>query len=224
MNDSAAILSRNAATAAEQMNEADAALFYHAAPASHKRPRRSYDHYLTPPALAAAALAALPPITPASILDLGAADGVWGIAARRLWPEAHITGIEIRATPKPAAYDTWRIGDALTLPLAPADLVIGNPPYDKAEAFTRRAITLTAPGGMTALLLRLSFLEPTKERAPIFADHPVWRVLVATPRPRFDPDRTGSDNVTAAFLIWYRAAAPSPVPFVALPWKRGRDE
>lgn len=50
MNDSAAILARNAATAAEQKNETAVPSFYHAAPASHKRPRRRSDHDLLLPA------------------------------------------------------------------------------------------------------------------------------------------------------------------------------
>jgi hypothetical protein len=64
-----------------------------------------------------------------------------------------------------------------------ADLVITNPPFSRAEAFVRHALAATAPGGTTALLLRLSFLAGGK-RAALFRASPP-DIYVLSTRPSF---------------------------------------
>lgn len=48
-------------------------------------------------------------VTPYRILDLGAGTGIWGIAARQLFPDSVIVGVELRniASPNHGAIDPW---------------------------------------------------------------------------------------------------------------------
>jgi hypothetical protein len=182
-------------------------------------PRIPLDHYPTPPALAAACIAALPDDhTPRRILDLGAGAGAWGQAARRRWPDAQITGIEIRDTPRPESYDRWIVGDAIAVELDPADLVIGNPPFSIARPLVERAIGALAADGMVAMLLRLSFLEPTEDRAPLLARWPIWRQVTIAPRPRFNPESTRNDSTAPALFFWRPGAPPHPRPIEGMRW------
>lgn len=70
------------------------------------RDRDPFDHYPTPLGLCDAAMECID-FTPRQILDPGAGTGPWGVAARRRWPNAVISGIEVRDTPRPDAYDSW---------------------------------------------------------------------------------------------------------------------
>jgi len=100
------------------------------------RDRDCFEHYPTPYELCLAALkesrlTAFPSMN-LSILDPGAGTGVWGEAARTIWPNAHITGIELRDTvTHPTAYDTWLTSNYITTQFVDRkfDLIIGNPPY-----------------------------------------------------------------------------------------------
>lgn len=100
------------------------------------RERDDYDHYPTDEDLCRAILInysfALPTHRPPWIIDPGAGTGTWGAAARKIWPNAIITGTEVRDIPRPPAYDYWYHGHHMTIPEVNGtnyDLVMGNPPY-----------------------------------------------------------------------------------------------
>lgn len=98
------------------------------------RERDDFDHYPTPIELCRAALLRCPlsveSTTRLRILDPGAGTGVWGEAAREIWPNAEIHGIELREMPAPKAYDHWRTDNyMLSRYTKPFDLIMGNPPY-----------------------------------------------------------------------------------------------
>lgn len=168
--------------------------------------RRTHDHYPTADQLAAACLATIRATRARRVFDPGAGAGVWGRAARLFWPAAHITGMDIRAVEQPDSYDTWRINDAHTADLGgPYDLVIGNPPFAGAPALVRRLLAAVRPGGLVALLLRLSFLEPCDDkpasrRRDLLLQGSGLRSVTVTDRVSFTDG--GTDNVTTAFFVW----------------------
>lgn len=167
------------------------------------RPRAAEDFYPTPLAAARSSLTLLPAdLTPAAILDPGAGTGVYGQAARELWPGAEITGAELRLEHPSADYDRWRAGDFLRMPWYQTfDLVIGNPPYKPAEQFVRRAFELTRPGGFVAFLLRLAFLEGRARGRGLWSQHPPLVVGAFSRRPSFTGN--GRTDATAyAVFVW----------------------
>lgn len=99
------------------------------------RERDPFDHYPTPFELCVAALRQCPLayITDAPILrilDPGAGTGVWGAAAKSIWPRSIISGVELRKLERPAEYTEWATGNYMLNIYPPKfDLIIGNPPY-----------------------------------------------------------------------------------------------
>src|SRR5690348_3588296 len=110
-------------------------IYVNAAAINNLPKRRAYDYYPTPVTVCDEALTFLPRgFEPECILDPGAGAGAWGKAARKAYPKAFITGVEVRPeTTRPAAYNFWIHGDFLMMDKSPAfDLIIGNPPYNRA--------------------------------------------------------------------------------------------
>jgi hypothetical protein len=82
----------------------------------------------------------------------------------------------------------------------PADrnaVVITNPPFSAAWKIISNAHTYYRK---VAALLRLSFLEPTRDRGPWLAENPPDLVIVL-PRISFTGDGK-TDSVTCAWMIW----------------------
>lgn len=168
--------------------------------------RRDFDFYPTPLHVAVDALSFLPTELEATrILDPGAGTGIWGRAARRLYPYAHIMGYEVRTeTEKPNAYDVWRHEDfLLSPPFEHSNLVIGNPPYEYAEQFVRGGLDNLLSGGYLIFLLRLNFLESQARVKTLYRDYPPQTVIVRASRVSFTGD--GQSNATAyAYFIWQK--------------------
>ena len=122
------------------------------------------------------------------------------------------------------------------------DLVVGNPPYRRAEAFVRRSIEIS--DGLVAMLLRVAFLE-TQERYPFWCDHPPLALRVLVERPSFShaevPDAPkqpdlfgevhdvgtpsgGTDLTAYAWLIWGGAGAKTTPPLAPFGWYRWRTK
>lgn len=81
---------------------------------------------------------------------------------------------------------------------SPQPLVtISNPPFNCAIDIVKNAVKYSRA---TAMLLRLSFLEPTRERGPWLAENPPDLVIVL-PRISFTGDGK-TDSVTCAWMIW----------------------
>lgn len=167
--------------------------------------RNDFDFYPTPLSVAQDALTYIPLTTnPSCILDPGAGTGVWGRAARGLFPKATITGIDMRPVPRPAAYNFWFTGDYLLMDAAPAfDLVMGNPPYKYAEQFVRQAYRMLEPNGYLIMLLRMNFLEGQARADGLWRTHPLKQAVVCSKRVSFSGD--GKTNATAyAYFIWQK--------------------
>jgi hypothetical protein len=80
------------------------------------------------------------------------------------------------------------------------DFIVTNPPYDVAYDIITVAY-LKAQIGI-AMLLRLSFLEPTYERQSWLGAHPP-NLLIVLPRISFTGDGK-TDSVTVAWMIWHK--------------------
>lgn len=78
--------------------------------------------------------------------------------------------------------------------------VVTNPPFESAFDIVRCAVDAVEMTGFVAMLLRLSWLEPTDDRGPWLEEHPPRRVVVM---PRHDFRGNGStDSVTSAWMVW----------------------
>jgi len=95
--------------------------------------------------------------------------------------------------------------------------VVTNPPFSKAFEILKQMIPL-AHGGV-ALLLRLSFLEPTHERGAWLAQHPPDLIIVL-PRMSFTGDGK-TDSVTCAWMVWYTGPIYSGMNTGIRVWPKG---
>jgi hypothetical protein len=82
--------------------------------------------------------------------------------------------------------------------------VVTNPPFNLAHQILTCALDFALEG--VAMLLRLSFLEPTEQRAHMLNRRPPTRMLVL-PRISFTGDGK-TDNVTCAWLVWSNLVEP----------------
>lgn len=184
------------------------------------RKRDPHDFYPTPLSLCRAALAELPPApVPDSILDPGAGSGVWGKAARDLYPRALITGVELRpdAIPPAETYTAWHTGDfRLYDPGWKHDLIMGNPPYKYAEAFIRHSLSMLKDYGWLVFLLRLAFLEEQDRGKDFWRKFPPERVSVCSQRPSFTGD--GNTDATAYAVYYWRKGWTGPTRLDWLRW------
>jgi hypothetical protein len=176
--------------------------------------RNKSDYYETPRRLADASLdyirshyAVTPSVTrPTRILDPGAGRGVWGRAARAIWREAEIVGVD-RHRPRPSlggyAYDKWYRCSYTTFEryyhYRKPDLIIGNPPYSLAQSFIETSLRLLAPGGLLAFLLRINLLAG-QCREEFWQRHPLSRLVTCVERPSFNGN--GSDATEYALFVW----------------------
>jgi hypothetical protein len=185
-------------------------------PDDEQHVRHADDVYMTPLWLAEAAIDLLPRhvfsagTAKPRVLDLGAGSGVWGIAVRSRYPQAKVTGIELRDMPRSDAYDRYECNlDALDErhprhPMSTAiyHAAVGNPPYSLAEPFVRLAIrAVSATDGAVVMLLRLGFIAGQKRAAGLWKDHPPKLVAVCSKRPSFTPDGR-SDASEYAVYVW----------------------
>lgn len=143
------------------------------------------------------------------IIDPGAGTGVWGCAARYKWPNAEISGCDIRDLPQPPWYDQWipnwnfvhqTVGGG-------ADLTMGNPPFKEAEEFVRKAHRMTLDGGYIEFLLRLAFLEGQERGQGLWREFPPQSVHVMSARPSFiteGPKKGRTDATAYAIYIWQK--------------------
>ncbi len=193
-------------------------------------PRRPHDFYPTPRELTRAALAHVDLSgsigRSLTIVDPGAGLGEWGAAARHRWPDARIIGVDI-AQPKPAGavYDEWHTADYLPWARSVAaddrpDVIIGNPPFNQAEAFIRVSLGLVASGGRVVFLLRLGLLEGIHRGAGLWRDCPPARVSVLTARPSFTGDGR-SDQAAYGVFLW-TSPAPRATTLDWLHWQPDR--
>lgn len=150
--------------------------------------------------------------TPMRILDPGAGWGVWGRAARAVFPSASIYGIDIRNTGNQhiddgGVYSSWIWANYLTLPvykIAQFPLIIGNPPYSKAQEFIEKSLSLLAPDSYLIQFLRLGFAGSQK-RASFFRSFPPYHIRIFSKRPSFTGNGKTDRGQEYALFVWKSA-------------------
>jgi hypothetical protein len=83
------------------------------------------------------------------------------------------------------------------------DWVVTNPPFSQAMEILSNAHTYAKRG--VAMLLRLSFLEPTEDRGSFLNSNPPDQLIVL-PRISFTGDGK-TDSVTCAWMVWDKFGA-----------------
>lgn len=170
--------------------------------------RRPNDEYLTPYAEIEAAYGHLLKIAPQydpyrvrkwrefRILDVGANTGRWGRTARKLWPDAIITGVELQEQPQPDGYDYWCAGtdfrDWKDDNPGSFDLIVGNPPFYCAEELVRTALSLLSLDGALYFLLPTEFRHGQRRYLGLYQEFPLkwWCPFTG----RINWDGCGSSN------------------------------
>lgn len=125
--------------------------------------RNDFDFYPTPLPLCQEVLKQCLPEgwTPANVLDPGAGGGPWGRAAREMWPNTFVMGLDIRPEAQGTDdYDVWETADYLTAPNDMRfDLIIGNPPFKLMKEFILHSMDLLRPEGQLLFLARIAILN-----------------------------------------------------------------
>ena len=91
--------------------------------------------------------------------------------------------------------------DAATMAPPNVDLIIGNPPFNRAEAIIANLLHVTA-GTPLAFLLRVGFLAgPRCKPGRLFERHPVGYIAPIYPRPSFTDDGRTDASEYALFVF-----------------------
>ena len=86
------------------------------------------------------------------------------------------------------------------------DWVITNPPFTEAPQMVPDALRIAKKG--VIMLLRLSFLEPCKNRMEFLIKSPPNHLLVT---PRISFTGAGTDRVTTSWFIWRKDCSVSSI-------------
>lgn len=164
---------------------------------SSKSSRRPGDRYLTPDWATAALLQAVPELGGELLIDPCCGDARMakqvrsrfrGMLLNDIDPAAQAAGFHLDA----ARAESW----AQWLSLAGVGWVVTNPPFSHAGAIAWHALQA---GHHLALLLRITFLEPTQARSWLTHRPPTAMVVL----PRIDFIGAGTvDSATYAWLLW----------------------
>jgi hypothetical protein len=102
---------------------------------------------------------------------------------------------------------------------APYDWVVTNPPFTDVHRILPLAWEHCQIG--VAFLLRLSYLEPARDRAVWLEAHKSFmsHLIIFNPRPSFTGDGN-TDSVTAAWMVWRRAHRGGLQIEFAAEWKK----
>lgn len=105
---------------------------------------------------------------------------------------------------RPATYHLNAATPAAWRTFPRARWLVTNPPFNLAHQILTCALDHALDG--VAFLLRLSFLEPTEQRARLLCERPPTRQLVL-PRISYTGDGK-TDSVTCAWLVWSKHVEP----------------
>lgn len=95
------------------------------------------------------------------------------------------------------------------------DWIVTNPPFSDGIKIVQLAYEHSKKG--CAMLLRLTFLEPTNDRGPWLAEHPPTYQLTL-PRYSFTGDGN-TDSVTTAWFVWEKGVTAQTNIVVPRPTK-----
>ncbi|MGE6448867.1 SAM-dependent methyltransferase [Pseudoalteromonas tetraodonis] len=94
------------------------------------------------------------------------------------------------------------------------DMIITNPPFNQAQAFTEHALDMVYEGGLVIMLQRLNWLGSQK-RKPMWQKLPLAAVYVHSKRPGFDPQKPSkTDSTEYAHFVFCKGYELAPELFV----------
>jgi hypothetical protein len=94
------------------------------------------------------------------------------------------------------------------------DMIITNPPFNQAQAFTEHALEMVKEGGLVIMLQRLNWLGSQK-RKPMWQTLPLAAVYVHSKRPGFDPQKPSkTDSTEYAHFVFCKGYHLAPELFV----------
>jgi trans-aconitate methyltransferase len=150
-------------------------------------------------------------IDPRSVLEPSVGGGAFARAVAQRWPQALLEGVDIDPTVTGRHdVDSFECCDFLAH-YTQYDLIVGNPPFTHAESHVRQALSLAAPGGVVAFLLRLAFLEGQRRRA-LWDAFPPAEVHVLSRRPSFTGG--GTDSAAYGFFVWNQFSATTKLSWL----------
>lgn len=183
---------------------------------------RGREFFPTPAAIARCAVTRLIPDLAGgrpAVLDAGAGDGVWGLAARGRWADAAITGVDLPGVPSVDGFDTWIGADFLEwAPFAAErfDLIVSNPPFTKLESFIELSHKLLKPGGYMVYFLRQAVRAGTGRGAGLWRQYRPQITLTSSRRPSFTGDGVSDPKTEYTIFVWqqgYNAPTLDVDPF-----------
>lgn len=94
------------------------------------------------------------------------------------------------------------------------DMIITNPPFNQAQAFTEHALEMVKEGGLVIMLQRLNWLGSQK-RKPMWQSLPLAAVYVHSKRPGFNPAKPSkTDSTEYAHFVFCKGYELAPELFV----------
>lgn len=162
------------------------------------------------------------------ILEPSSGSGVFVRAARAQWPNALIHSVDLRPnleqlniaagsnahfednTVEYAADKEFEIREVVRAMHQHAtpqyDLIVGNPPFTKAEEHIRALIPLLSPQGVLAFLLRINFFGGKDRAGKFWRELPERSFYPIAPRPSFGKSlktgKKGTDGTEYALFCW----------------------
>lgn len=123
--------------------------------------RAPLDQYFTPDNVARACVDTLDLSAAKHIVEPSVGGGAFARAIRAIAPQARITGYDLDPNVEGAAdCDLFIVADWTHVrPEVPPDVILGNPPFNEAQAHVEHALSVARPGGIVGMLLRLAFTE-----------------------------------------------------------------
>jgi hypothetical protein len=157
----------------------------------------------------------LPP--PLRMIEPSAGLGRFVIASKEQWPNAHMTALDIReeclvplknAGADSVLIESWE--DDLPEFKEPFDLIIGNPPYYRAEEHIHLAKKRLRQGGHLAFLLRMAFLSSQKRVKTLWQPPSELRYLMPLAQRASFTDDGKTEHSEYAMYIWQRGYDGNP--------------
>ena len=158
-----------------------------------------------------------------SVLVPGAGSGRWGRAILERFPHARLAGVDLPGVEPVPFYLDWHAADYRTLALhwlqtdqPRYDVIVGNPPFSKAEDFVRASYALLKPGGLLIQYLRISFRAGTKRGRGLWRERPLRVEVPSSRRPSFTGDGITDPKTDYALYVWqagWRGRTVSHTPF-----------
>lgn len=175
----------------------------------NKLPRHPSDDYQTQPEIATGIVARIAQIIepPKVIIEPSAGVGSFVSAARKQWPNARIIAVEVReecqepclqAGADEFVFEDWE--SELNLPTP--DLILGNPPFNRAHEHILKSLQRLSERGMLSFLLRMGFMNSQKRVRELWDTQPGFRYLLPfAKRPSFLAEGGHENSEYASFIF-----------------------